>query len=133
MGVIFCIVVVIAILVFFILLNSTKTSETSMEVDPQAQERYIRAWEQFDARRCAEGTPSTSQLYWEYPIVGMKYRKLPAYELEGFYSGVLKHDKKNKHDDLAIGVYNDNGRCVGYIPVPENEEIYDVDFLPLPA
>lgn len=125
MGVFFCIITVIAIVGFFMSLNSPKASKTSVEVDSQAQERYVRAWERFDAHQSTEKKTSTSQLYWEYPIVGMKYRRMSDYELESFYCGTLKHDKKNRHDDLAIGVYNENGRCVGYIPVPDNEEVYD--------
>ena len=124
MGVIFCIVAVIGIVGFFISINSTK-AKPSGKVDPQAKERYDRAWDSFNAHSHVEAAASSSQLYWEYPIVGMKYRKLSHQELESFYCGTLKHDKKNKHDDLAIGVFNENGRCVGYIPVPENEEIYE--------
>ncbi len=82
---------------------------------------FAKSWEQFDDSR----NPTNSQEYWEYPIVGMKYRRLSCFELESFRYGTLKHDKRNKHDDHAIGVYNEDNRCVGYIPVPENEEIYD--------
>lgn len=111
MEVFFVLLLFFGIVVFLYRNNSTR-AKILEKVDPQTKHHFV------------ETTSSPSQLYWEYPIVGIKYRKLSHQELESFYCGTLKHDKKNKYDDLAIGVYNENGRCVGYIPVPENEEIH---------
>jgi hypothetical protein len=101
----------------YLLLTNTKTVERwrlkSEKAIPESKEKPLEEiGGVFDGR--------------EYHIVGMKYRRLPKYVFEEFSSGYIKHDAKNKHDDRAVGVYNDDGQCVGYIPQPDNEYLYEV-------
>ena len=125
MIVIFCIIFFDCILILFASTNVQKARKTQDESIPLELEYYKKAWERFNEGRGDKCSGASSQAYYEYPIVGMQYRRLPDYVFESFHTGYLQHDKRNKYDDMAIGVYNDDGRCVGYIPSPENMEIYD--------
>ena len=62
----------------------------------------------------------------EYHIVGMKYRKLTDDELESFSGGYLMIDPDNQYDSEAVGVYNFDEKCVGYIPRPYNVELFTI-------
>lgn len=123
---IFCIIFFVCILSLFVSMNAQKVREAQQnESTPIEQEYYKKSWARFNEERENKCSGVSSQSYYEYTIVGMKYRRLPDYVLESFHTGYLQHDRRNKYDDMAIGVYNDDGRCVGYIPSPENMEIYD--------
>lgn len=125
MIVIFCIIFLVCIVSLGVLINAQKTRKAQDKPSPMDLEYYEKSWEKFNGGKGDKCSEAGSRSYYEYPIVGMEYRRLPTYVLESFHIGYLQHDKRNKYDDMAIGVYNDDGRCVGYIPSPENMEIYD--------
>lgn len=120
---IFSIIFCVCIVGFAMSINAQKARKIQDKPIPTEMD-YRKSWEKFNEGRRDKCSHARSRTYYEYPIVGMKYRKLPDYQFECFCTGYLRHDKRNKHDDMAIGVYDEEGCCVGYIPSPENIEIY---------
>ena len=69
--------------------------------------------------------------YYNTRIAGVQYRNTTADV--GAFLGFVKHDPNNEHDPNAIGIYNNEGKLLGYIPkddLPDYREWASKDILP---
>lgn len=63
-----------------------------------------------------------------FDIKGISFRGLTPESDKGKFYGYIEHEKGNPHDKYAIGVYNGNGKHLGYTPkgnVTLLNEIYE--------
>ena len=69
--------------------------------------------------------------YYNTRIAGVQYRNTSADV--GAFLGFVKPDPNNEHDPNAIGIYNNEGKLLGYIPkddLPDYREWASKDILP---
>lgn len=69
--------------------------------------------------------------YYNTRIAGAQYRNTSADV--GAFLGFVKPDPNNEHDPNAIGIYNNEGKLLGYIPkddLPDYREWASKDILP---
>lgn len=77
-----------------------------------------------------EGDASEDE--WHTYIAGLPHHA-SQYDIGGF-SGWVENDSENKHDPMAMGVYNSFGKLLGYIPAKELSDYRDwCDGLPQPC
>ena len=123
MGTVILIAVVIIVCSFFI--GAIISSKTANDENPEGsgEKPVIRMLNR-------EGDPQEDE--WHTYIAGLPHY-VSKYDIGGF-TGWVENDFGNRHDPKAMGVYNSDGKLLGYIPAKELADYRDwCDAMPQPC